>query len=79
MCVYIYIYTLGDGYISIPQYAFMVWCAVNWRFGLSGVRVPARAGNLSLGHRVQTGSVDHPGSYPVDTMGYFPGSKTAGA
>jgi hypothetical protein len=44
----------------------------------SGVRFPAGAGKFSLRHRVQTGSVAHPASYPVDTRGSFPRRKAAG-
>jgi hypothetical protein len=44
-----------------------------------GIRFPAEAGNFSLHHRVQTGSVAHPASYPVGTRGAFLGDKTAGA
>jgi hypothetical protein len=36
-----------------------------------GVRVPARAGNFSLHHRVQTGSEIHPASCPMGTRGSF--------
>jgi hypothetical protein len=36
------------------------------------------AGNFSLHHRVQTGSVAHPASYPMGTRGCFPGGKAAG-
>jgi hypothetical protein len=39
------------------------------------VRFPARAGNLSLHHRVQNGSGAHPASYPMGTRGSFPGGK----
>jgi len=47
----------------------------------SRVQFPARAGNFSLHHRVQTGSVAHPASYPMDTRGSFlvvkrPGSES---
>jgi hypothetical protein len=35
------------------------------------------AGNFSL-HRVQNGSGAHPASYPMGTMGSFPGSKADG-
>jgi hypothetical protein len=45
----------------------------------SRARFPAGAGNFSLHHRVQTGSVAHPASYPMGTKGSFPGGKTAGA
>jgi len=34
-------------------------------------------GNFSLLHRVQTGSEDHPVSYPMGTRGSFTGSKSA--
>jgi hypothetical protein len=30
-----------------------------------GVRFPAGSGNFYFGHRVQTGSGDHPASYPM--------------
>jgi hypothetical protein len=49
------------------------------RAGLLGVRVPAAAGNFPLHHRVQTGSVAHPASYPMRTRGSFPGGTVAGA
>jgi hypothetical protein len=45
----------------------------------SGVRIPMRAGNFSLHHRVQDGSMAHPVSYPMGTVGSFPGGKAAGA
>jgi hypothetical protein len=41
----------------------------------SRVRFPAEDGNFSLHHRVQTSSVAHPASYPMDTRGSFPGIK----
>jgi hypothetical protein len=47
--------------------------------GGSRVRFPAGAGNFSLHHRVQNGSGAHPASYPMGTMGSFPGGKAAGA
>jgi hypothetical protein len=40
-----------------------------------GVRFLARAGNLSLHHRVQTGSGAHPPSYPMDIGGVEGGVK----
>jgi hypothetical protein len=43
------------------------------------VRFPAKAGNFSIRHRVQTGSGAHPASYPIGTVGSFLGGKTAGA
>jgi hypothetical protein len=45
----------------------------------SGVLFPAGAGNFSLHHRVQNGSLAHPASYPMGTMGSFSGGKAAGA
>jgi hypothetical protein len=45
----------------------------------SRVRFLAGAGNFSLHHRVQTGSVAHPTSYPMGNRGSYPGSKAAGA
>jgi hypothetical protein len=45
----------------------------------SRVRFPAGAGNFSLHHRVQTGSGAYPASYPLGTMGSFPGGKAVGA
>jgi hypothetical protein len=41
----------------------------------SGVRFPAGAGNLSLHHRLQTGSGALRTSYPLHTGGLFPGVK----
>jgi hypothetical protein len=55
------------------------WYSAGLRAGLSGVRVPAGAGNFSLHHRVQTGSGAHPASYPMDTRGCFSGGNVAGA
>jgi hypothetical protein len=37
-----------------------------------------RKSDLSLLHVVQTGSGDHPASYPTGTGGSFPGGKSAG-
>jgi hypothetical protein len=45
----------------------------------SRVQFPARAGNFSLHHRVQNGSVVHPASYPMGTTDSFPGGKAAEA
>jgi hypothetical protein len=45
----------------------------------SRVRFPAKAGSYSLRHRVQTGSGDHPASYPRGTGYYFLGNKAAEA
>jgi hypothetical protein len=49
-------------------------------YGLDGrgsIRV--RDKDVSLHHRVQTGSGAHPASYPMGTVGFVPGSKAAGA
>jgi hypothetical protein len=42
----------------------------------SGVRIPTGAGNLY--HPIQAGSGAHPASYPMGTMGSFPGGKAPG-
>jgi hypothetical protein len=44
----------------------------------SRVRFPAGAGNFSLHHRVQNGSVAHLASYPMGTRGCFLGSSGRG-
>jgi hypothetical protein len=44
----------------------------------SRVRFPAGAGNFSLHQRVQNGSGTHPTSYPIGTMGSFPGVRRQG-
>jgi hypothetical protein len=44
-----------------------------------GVPFPAMAGNFFLLHHVQTDSGTHLASYPMDTRGYFSGSKVAGS
>jgi hypothetical protein len=41
------------------------------------VRFLAGAGNFSLHHRVQNGSVAHPASYPMGTKGSFLRGKAA--
>jgi hypothetical protein len=45
----------------------------------SGVRFPARAGNVCLHHRVQNGSGAHLATYSMGISGSFPGGKAAGA
>jgi hypothetical protein len=40
-----------------------------------GVRIQAGAGNFSLRHHVQTGSGDHPASYPIGTEAVSLGVK----
>jgi hypothetical protein len=42
------------------------------------VLFPARVGNLYLLHCIQTGSLDHPTSYQVGTVGLFPRVKRLG-
>jgi len=44
-----------------------------------GVRFLAGVGNFSPQHHVHTSSGAYPASYPVGTMGYFPGGKVARA
>jgi hypothetical protein len=46
-----------------------------WMIGSSS---PGRSWEFSLHYRVQTGSGDHPSSYPLGTRGSFPGGKAAG-
>jgi hypothetical protein len=41
----------------------------------SKIRLPARAGNFSLHHRVQNGFRAHPASYPMGTGGSFSGGE----
>jgi len=45
----------------------------------TGVRFPARIGNFSLRHRVQTGSGAHPASYITGTGCSFPEGTAAKA
>jgi hypothetical protein len=51
------------------------WYRAGLRAMWSGVWVPARAGNFSLHHRVQTGSGAQPASYPMGTRGSFSGGR----
>jgi hypothetical protein len=55
------------------------WYSAGLRAGWSGVWVPARAGNFSLHHRVQTGSEAHWDSYPMSSRVSFPGGIAGGA
>jgi hypothetical protein len=54
------------------------WYSTGIRAGWSMVRVPARAGNFSLHHRVQNGTGAHPVSYPMGIRGSFLGLKRPG-
>jgi hypothetical protein len=54
------------------------WCSTGLWAGWSVVRFPARAGNFSLHHHVQTGSGNHPVSYPMGIRGSFSRGKAAG-
>jgi hypothetical protein len=54
------------------------WYSSGLRTGWSGVRVPTGTGNFSLHHRVQTGSVSHPASYPMGTEALSLGVKRPG-
>jgi hypothetical protein len=66
-----------------PIYVFVIWYFVKGReifviiFWI-GVRFPARVGNFSHRHRVETGSGAHQVSYPMGIGGSFPGCKAAG-
>jgi hypothetical protein len=55
------------------------WHSAGLRDGWSRVPVPGGAGNISLHHRVQTGSGAHPASNPSGTRSSYPGGKVAGA
>jgi hypothetical protein len=55
------------------------WYSAGLQVDDRGVRVLAGAGNFSLHHRVQTGSVAHPASYPMGTRGSFPRGNADGA
>jgi hypothetical protein len=43
------------------------------------VQFLAEERDFSLLHSVQTGSAAHLSSYPMGTVGFFPGAKAAGA
>jgi len=65
----------GDNERTIGHEMFMdagLWA------GWSRVWVPSGIGNFSLHHRVQTGSVSHPASYPMRIRGSFRGLKRPG-
>jgi hypothetical protein len=72
VCVCMYTQTHTHTRAGIAQ-----WYSSELRAGWLGVGVPAGAGNFSL-HRVQTGSVVHPASYPMGFKSSFPGDKAAG-
>jgi hypothetical protein len=87
---YIYNYPLQVSFIEVifkSEYDYgkssdsSVGIATRLRAGRSGsmVRFSAGAGNFYLHNRLQNGSGARPASYPVGTMGSFPGSKAAGA
>jgi hypothetical protein len=54
------------------------WYSTGLRARWSGVQVPVGDGNLSIHHRLQTGSEARPASYPMDTRSSFPGGKAVG-
>jgi hypothetical protein len=69
----------SNGYV-LAHYAITIFIIIT----RAGVRVADLqalpwAGNLSLHHRVQTGSGAHPASYPMGTGISFPGGKAAEA
>jgi hypothetical protein len=49
--------------------------ATGWTIGAIGFRFPERATNISLRHRVKTGSGPHPASYSIGAEDSFPESK----
>jgi hypothetical protein len=70
--------------LNFPKYMIKAaliaqWYSAGLRAVWSEVRVLAETGNFSLLHRVQTGSVAHPASYPMGKRGSLPGGKAGGA
>jgi hypothetical protein len=61
-----------------PGVEIAQWYSARLQAGLSGVRVPAEAGNFSPHYHVQIGSGAHSASYPMGSRGFFPGGKAAG-
>jgi hypothetical protein len=66
-------------FLCSTRYRSVFVFKVNLIYALSGVRVPAEAGNFSLHHRVQTGSGAHPVSCPMGNWGSLPWAKATGA
>jgi hypothetical protein len=70
-----------NGHISyhLPIWAGIAqWYSAGVWGGRLGGWIPARAGNFSLHHPVQTGSGVYPASYPMGTRGSFPGVRRPG-
>jgi hypothetical protein len=63
---------------SLIGAAIAQWCNTGLWAGWPGVRFPAGAGNVSLQHRVQTGSGVHPAPYSIGTRCSFLGVKRPG-
>jgi hypothetical protein len=55
------------------------WYSAGLQAGRTGIRIPARAGNFSLCHRVQIGSGAHPPLLSNGYHGYFPVDEAAEA
>jgi hypothetical protein len=70
-------------YIKLVLFFCLYYSHASLGYGLddrgSMVRFQAGAGNFSFHHRVQNCSGAHPASYPMVTMGSFPGGKVAGS
>jgi hypothetical protein len=64
---------------NAKKIGFLAWTGYGLDDRGSRVRFPAGAGNVSLHHRVQTGSGAHPASCPMGTRCSFPRGKAAGA
>jgi len=54
------------------------WHRLDYRLDDKGL-TPGRTTDFSLHHCVQTGSGDHPASYPISTRDSFPRCKVANA
>jgi hypothetical protein len=64
---------------AVTAQSVWLW-ATGWTIGVLGFDSRGGgAGNFSLNHRIQNGSGAHPASYPMGSMGPFPGGKAAGA
>jgi hypothetical protein len=62
---------------SLLETGISQWYSTGLRTGCSEVRVPAKVGNFSFHHAVQTGSGTHPVTYAMGTRGSFSWDKGA--
>jgi hypothetical protein len=66
------VYSNNNEVVGKIRYLGMAGIALGYGLDDRGVRVPVRAGNFSLHHRVQNCSWTHPASYPMGTTDSFP-------